>query len=350
MREKARARTRILAALLGGVLGGAIPVLLLLYPWSAPGGRMLDFLRVALALLALAAGCAGYWLLRSPASPCRGERRLEYYVAGVMVLALVVTLVGFGAISRLSSLAPRPVEVPALARVKLPPPQPPSTSSSGVREPGAPPPTGSSELQNPVPPPEAMAVKATEPPAGEALVKKHCLGCHTYQGEGFGPPGDLEKAAEKYTMSFFIQLLRDPVNVGKKFMPKLELQDSEILAIAEFLAGRGGPRGQEQPWYLRETENLAWEDLVEAGRKAWQRFNCGSCHKNEDLAVEADGKKQDVGGEMGPDLSHIGAQRSREELYSFFQDYFTRPGTMMPFLPLSRDDIEALSAYLSSLK
>ncbi len=350
MRGKERARLRILAALLGGMLGGAVPVLLLLYPGSAPGGRMLDLLRLGLGLLALAAGVAGYWLLLSPSSPCRGERRLQYYAAGVMVLALAVSLVGWGAIARLGSRAPRPIEARALAQVRLPPPAPPSSSSAGVREPGSPPPTGSSELPTPAPPPEAMAVKATEPTRGESLVKKHCLGCHTYRGEGFGPPGDLEKAAEKYTMSFFIQLLRDPVNVGKKFMPRLELKDEEILAIAEFLAGRGGPKGQEQPWYLRETAGLSAPDLIEAGRKAWQRFNCGSCHQNQDLAVEADGKKQDWGGKMGPDLSRIGESRSQEEIRSFLQDYFTRPGSQMPFLPLSRDDIEALSAYLSSLR
>lgn len=180
-------------------------------------------------------------------------------------------------------------------------------------------------------PPEEM-------PAGEKLVREKCLGCHRFQGYGFGATDDLDKAAETHTMSWFMQLLRDPVNVGKKRMPKMALTDQEIVAISSYIAGRGGSKGQQQEWFGNKQIDLALVDLEAAGKKAFADLNCYGCHKLDGM-----------GGDMGPDLSKEGQKRDAAWIEAFLSDYFTR-GSAMPFLAISQDEIKALAAYLSSLK
>lgn len=173
---------------------------------------------------------------------------------------------------------------------------------------------------------------------GEKLVNEKCLSCHRYKGYGFGVTDDLDKAASTHTMSWFIQLLRDPINVGMKRMPKPNLTDAEIYDIARFLAGRGGAPGQEKEWFGNQALQMSDVQLIETGKNTYARFNCESCHKIGDR-----------GGKNGPELTHIGQQRDQAWLEAFFKDYFVQKPAM-PFLPLSQDDIRALAAYLASLK
>ncbi len=173
---------------------------------------------------------------------------------------------------------------------------------------------------------------------GEKIVNDKCLSCHRYKGFGFGSTDNIDKAIGKYTMSWFIQLLRDPVNVGKKFMPPQNLTDQEIYDVARFLAGRGGNPGQEKEWFGNQTLQQSDAQLIETGKNAYDRFNCESCHKIGN-----------VGGTNGPELTAEGQKRTREWLETFFVDYFVK-FPAMPFLPLSPDDIRGLSAYLASLK
>ncbi len=180
-------------------------------------------------------------------------------------------------------------------------------------------------------PPEEMT-------AGEKLVREKCLGCHRFQGYGFGATDDLDKAAETHTMSWFMQLLRDPVNVGRKRMPKVALTDQEIVAISSYIAGRGGSKGQQQEWFGSKQIDMALVDLENAGKKSFEALNCYGCHK-----------VNGTGGDMGPDLSKEGQKRDAAWIEAFLSDYFTK-GSAMPFLAMSQDEIKALAAYLSSLR
>ncbi len=82
------------------------------------------------------------------------------------------------------------------------------------------------------------------------------------------------------------------------------------------------------------------EAKIEQGRDLYAARKCPVCH-----AVE--GK----GGKVGPDLSKIGGRRDPAWLKQFLPNPKALfPDTIMPPFPGSEEELEALIAYLSSLK
>lgn len=257
------------------------------------------------------------WRLTPPAKPAAGSRVAQQVVKN----------------SQASSQAPKSAQKGGQA----------SGTAAGKASGGSggsqqPPQGGQDQGQASATPKMPPAKPKEEMHPGEKLVNDKCLSCHRYKGYGFGVTDDLDKAASAHTMSWFIQLLRDPVNVGMKRMPKPNLTDAEIYDIARFLAGRGGSPGQEKEWFGNQSLQMSDVELIDLGKKTYARFNCESCHKLGDR-----------GGKNGPELTHIGQQRDRAWLEAFFKDYFIQKPAM-PFLPLSPDEIRGLAAYLASLK
>jgi mono/diheme cytochrome c family protein len=68
------------------------------------------------------------------------------------------------------------------------------------------------------------------------FVEQGCYGCHTV--EKFGTPigPDLSHVGAMYSESFLKKWLRDPERHRPAHMPKLDLSDAEITALAAFLA------------------------------------------------------------------------------------------------------------------
>ena len=80
--------------------------------------------------------------------------------------------------------------------------------------------------------------------------------------------------------------------------------------------------------------------VVERGQAAFKNQGCYGCHLI--------GK---FGSPIGPDLSHIGRKYSEPELAAWLRDPAQqRPNAHMPVLELSKDDIDALSGYLATLR
>lgn len=76
------------------------------------------------------------------------------------------------------------------------------------------------------------------------------------------------------------------------------------------------------------------------GSQVYQNNKCALCH-----AV------QGKGGKAGPDLSTVGAKRNAQWLEKFMKDpKAVTPGAKMPPFKGSADDLNALVAYLASLK
>jgi cytochrome c1 len=58
-----------------------------------------------------------------------------------------------------------------------------------------------------------------------------------------------------------------------------------------------------------------------------------------------------MGTPIGPDLSRIGAKRDQTDLTRWLRDPSThRPGAHMPKLQLTEPEVQALAAYLGSLR
>lgn len=84
----------------------------------------------------------------------------------------------------------------------------------------------------------------------------------------------------------------------------------------------------------------AGEGRGERGKAVYQQLGCGGCHRIHG-----------VGGAVGPDLSYVGDRRDRDWLTRHFRNpQSVVPGSVMPPVNASDDDIEALTAYMLSLK
>lgn len=101
----------------------------------------------------------------------------------------------------------------------------------------------------------------------------------------------------------------------------------------------------------RQPSNPITDSLVQAGAVLFRNKTCGNCH-----AVK--GATADVN--TGPDLTHLASrqtlltgllQNNRENLSRWIHDpQAIKPGANMPGFLLDKPSIEALTAYLSSLK
>ncbi len=80
--------------------------------------------------------------------------------------------------------------------------------------------------------------------------------------------------------------------------------------------------------------------LVDQGRMVFRDQGCYGCHTAEKMGTP-----------IGPDLSRIGAKRDQTDLTRWLRDPSThRPGAHMPKLQLTETEVQALAAYLGSLR
>lgn len=79
---------------------------------------------------------------------------------------------------------------------------------------------------------------------GLALFMTHgCHGCHTVGAVGTPLAPDLSRVGRRYTEAELARWLRDPaVHKPTAHMPKLDLSEPDIAALAAYLATLRGPR------------------------------------------------------------------------------------------------------------
>ncbi|HSL48313.1 MAG TPA: c-type cytochrome [Candidatus Deferrimicrobiaceae bacterium] len=80
--------------------------------------------------------------------------------------------------------------------------------------------------------------------------------------------------------------------------------------------------------------------LIGQGRMVFRDQGCYGCHLAEGMGTP-----------IGPDLSRIGAKRNQTDLTRWLRDPSThRPSAHMPKLQLTETEVQALAAYLGSLR
>jgi sulfur oxidation c-type cytochrome SoxX len=159
---------------------------------------------------------------------------------------------------------------------------------------------------------------------GERIYQNmNCAYCHSIRGKGgaVGPP--LDKVVGDASEDWLMRHFRDPRAVvpGSK-MPQLNLFDDEIRALTAYMKSIGA-----EP-YTKEAPKIFAE-------------NCAVCH-----IVNGQG------GEVGPDLSAIGAARDKAFIKLVIGDPTkVNPKSTMPAFAGQLTDlqIEDVARYLSSL-
>lgn len=96
---------------------------------------------------------------------------------------------------------------------------------------------------------------------------------------------------------------------------------------------------------------ISSDQEIERGRKAFLAKPCGTCHTVRGTQAS---------GSTGPDLTHVGGRRTigagllettRGSLAAWIADPQTlKPGNNMPLVPMSAEELRAISAYMASLK
>src|SRR4051812_25339692 len=102
---------------------------------------------------------------------------------------------------------------------------------------------------------------------------------------------------------------------------------------------------------MRQPARPPQGEAEQHGRDVFMNNRCAGCH-----TVQGTGAH----GQVAPDLTHIGTRstigagtlpNTREHLQAWVRDpQATKPGNQMPPNPLSADDLQALLAYLDTLK
>ncbi len=176
--------------------------------------------------------------------------------------------------------------------------------------------------------------------------RKNCNDCHTILGIGgyFAP--DLTKVADRRDTTWLRAFLTDPQAAKPgTTMPNQKLAAADVLDVVAFFDWvRRIDTNQWPPQPLTAIGTAAGRPTPPA---AWQAKGCGGCHM-----VDGQGASG-----PGPDLSHIGSTpydalaNTPEFLDRWLSDPpAVKPGTLMPKLPLSHEELDGLVRYLTALK
>ncbi|MHB8170390.1 MAG: c-type cytochrome [Thermincolia bacterium] len=181
---------------------------------------------------------------------------------------------------------------------------------------------------------------------GKGVFDTSCKGCHKFNGDGGASGPDLTDIAKKMDNAALTAFIKDPAAARPgTTMPKIPVSDADLQALTVFLAGgMVVPAGKA---VKAATESKAPaangspdSNLMELGLRTIEANACRSCHK-----INGEGNY------FAADLSKVGAKRDAKWL----KDYLTNPksvmpDTQMPVVPLSAEEISAVSSYLASQK
>lgn len=184
--------------------------------------------------------------------------------------------------------------------------------------------------------PAPLAASSGRPDVGKALFIKHeCLNCHSIQGEGGSKGPDLAQVAVRRSHDWLVDFIFLP---SEKFpeteMPQFDWQsEQEVQDIVAFLES-----------FKREVPVdkifLADLGLEKTGEVLVDAYGCRNCHTIEE------------GGIVGyPELTFIGSKIRPEWERRWLQDpQKIKPGTFMPTFGFADRELDAIVAYLSTLK
>lgn len=180
--------------------------------------------------------------------------------------------------------------------------------------------------------------------------KNNCMGCHTLLGEGAYYAPELTKTVERRGKEWLKVFLKDPQAMypGDRKMVQYNFTDAQINDIIAFF-----------DWIGKMDLNgfPAKHDLAsEAGAAASSSSNINDAsavaqpEKFKQLCVACH-SLGNVGGTVGPALDTVGRKYDVAYLHKWIKDpALVKPGTKMPKMPLTEEEITQLSEFLSAKK
>jgi len=172
----------------------------------------------------------------------------------------------------------------------------------------------------------------------------NCMGCHTLFGEGAYYAPELTKVVERRGKPWIQLFLKDPEKMfpGERKMVNYHFNDEQIAHVIAFLdwCGKVDLNGFPTPPPLRVlTKPIVTSGATAANEPAMFTSICKSCHS-----------VGGVGGVVGPALDDVKNRKTRDEMIAWIHNpQAIKPGTAMPQLPLTDDQITEIVDYLLSL-
>ncbi|MBX3185310.1 MAG: c-type cytochrome [Polyangiaceae bacterium] len=182
----------------------------------------------------------------------------------------------------------------------------------------------------------------------EAVRGKHlfdesnCMGCHTILGEGAYYAPELTRVFSRRGPEFIGAMLRDPEAMypGRRRMQKYDFTDEQINDFIAFFK-----------WVDQMDLNGFPADPPLASQAGPAQASSGGAPEifgQMCVACHAVGGR---GGVVGPALDGVGTRYDAAYLKRWVSDpQAVRPGTTMPKLPLSDEQLESVVNYLATLK
>jgi nitric oxide reductase subunit C len=177
--------------------------------------------------------------------------------------------------------------------------------------------------------------------------KNNCMGCHTLFGEGAYYAPELTRVYARRGPDWMRVFLKDPEAMfpGERKMVNYHFTDREIDEVIAFLEWCGKVDLNGFPAEPPLRAKLAAPAAVAAAKPGAKpqpavfKSICVACHS-------IGGQ----GGAVGPTLDSVYQRKTREQMVAWLKDPAAiKPGTAMPKLPLTPEQIDSLADYLSSL-
>ncbi len=166
-----------------------------------------------------------------------------------------------------------------------------------------------------------------------------CNDCHTLFGIGGYYAPDVTKAYSIRGEAWLRKFLADPQGMYSKGrqMPNFHLSESEIGALVSYLQ------------WVNAVDTNGWPPMPQGfgrasespGHQIFLAQHCNTCHSLEGS-----------GGEIGPDLTHVGSRRSEEWIEQQLDNPRAhKPDSLMPsFADMPATQKNQLTRYLADLK
>lgn len=169
----------------------------------------------------------------------------------------------------------------------------------------------------------------------ELFKKQECLNCHSIRGQGGSQGPDLAQVGLRRSAEWLTNFVYDPSELFPESpMPRPEWRsEQEVTDVVAFLLSLKREIPKEKIFQAKASD-------VEKGEALVQAYDCRACHTIGE------------GGVSGyPELTHVGRKIRPEWERRWLQDtQKIKPGTFMPTFGFSDPELDAIVAYLHSLK
>ena len=201
-------------------------------------------------------------------------------------------------------------------------------------------PPATSALQHQVVPRDTPTFTATGA-FGEVYTRYRCYVCHKFNGYGGDLAPDLSYEGSRSQRAWLISFLKNPQTLRPTLvlrMPEFDMSDKEAATVADYLK-----MVMQHPAVNPDEANarVSTPQVVALGKQLYEvKYQCQSCH------TIGSG-----GGYVGPNLNNAGNWLTPAWVEAWLKNpQALVPGTIEPRRAFTPQEIQALTAYLMTLR